>query len=216
MIPTGLAMSDNLMTLMVAALGSGALTALVGGSATLAREWSRRRDLAKSRGAFDVIEDVHKIYKVLTRLLADTDADSVVLIRAENGGKVPQVGGELNLVAMYEVRGSAVTSFEPGTKYRLDADGVRMLVDVNRNGSLIVLPSDFKGSTIGDSMEAFGLSVSHMHDVFEAEGAYYVINMGFGVDPGRNYFKDGTYRTLVNMGVEAVRDIFERNDGQIG
>lgn len=170
----------------VAAVVGGLFTLITTGVAAW-KWWVARKD-RKSQEALDmrvptVIAGVKKIYHEINSLKSKVDAVQVIVLRAENGGKIAQLGHDLHSSVVYEAFDEVSASVADTWKgERLDPFYLELLHNVLRSEEGMVLlrrediPEQHK---LRDIYESNGVGHAKVCNILAKNGEFYYMSVTF-------------------------------------
>lgn len=114
--------------IIIAVVSSGGLVALI----ALIREWTKRRASSKQDVGY---ASINKVYMLIQKLLTDSGANRVVVIKSENGGGIPGPGSVIKNSVLFEICDSNVIPLrDQWQQVRIDQNYSTVLTSVNTEG----------------------------------------------------------------------------------
>lgn len=155
----------------------------------------------------EVLHDSDSMWQALNRLREETGADRVLLLRQENGGKLPTVGRPLTSSIDLEATARGVKPIKmEWQKQLLDSWLVHQLVKMYEAGALEIRPDDAEGITKG-SIESAGGQIVHLFPVYSTEGTFYYLSVNFPPDRVLS-LDDALYRDRVRVCTGSMVQVF--------
>jgi len=113
-----------------------------------------------------VIKAVADIYQSMNRVINESEVERVVIMKAENGGGKPKVGGHLYISAIMEVgNNSKVSRLTDYNRLKADAGYVELLAD---------LLSKFKVSLVTDELADSLIKKIYLGEKVKYADAYFI------------------------------------------
>ena len=163
----------------------------------------------------EVLRDSDEMWGRLRDLLELVGAERVLLLRQENGGKLPTVGRPLTASIDLEATAPGVRAMKMDFQNQLlDSHLTHALVEMYAAGALEMLPENARGIARG-SMSAADDPTVHLFPVFTTPGTFYYLALHFRPDAAPPLCH-ALYRDRVRITVAALSQIFKRwHDGTL-
>lgn len=157
----------------------------------------------------EVLHDSDRMWSTLDRLRKQTGALRVLLIRQENGGKLPVVGRPLTSSIDLESTNDDTTQIKMDWQAQLlDPYLTHALVRMYEAGEMELREPSVEGIMKG-FMAASGGPVTHLFPVFTTEGTFYYLSLCF-VEGAERRLQDPLYRDQVRASVGQLVSVFHR------
>lgn len=179
----------------------------VGGAVTKLTSYliQRHRDKVKRRKAFgNVFAKVHEVYSILNTLLADTEADRILILKTTNGGGKPKPSGSLYSSVIYEVYENPLESIRKNwQKQKLDAAYINVLLEVDKHDYHWVNVSTMEDGMLKDLYTATGIKKGLAIKLAEKEHEYIYMAVNFTEDVP----EDAAFKESMRGGLTVLRRI---------
>lgn len=157
------------------------LGALVGAGGVLAqliawiRSYRERRARKVTTRGFEAIGRVHALMNLL---MADTKANRVLVLKAENGGGVPAPGRQIQSSVLYEIRDRRMKSnIRRWQKRPLDGPYADILSDVLRDGHARVVTDELETGVLRDIYEAEEIAWAEVYLLLTTGSAVFYLSL---------------------------------------
>jgi hypothetical protein len=171
------------------------------------RENNNKKYLAKLTNN---LQDLSKIYKIMSEVIEKTSGTRVVIMKASNGGGIPKPGSEMFLRILYsEVKeGEDDSNLEKYDGMKLDGDYVDMLIEMQKNGAISRVTDQMNNSLLKRIFLADGVKYTEIYYLSnnKSELYYCAINTTNLLEK----FTEPEKRIQIELAINNLRKIFER------
>ena len=188
---------------IVSALTGGSAIALIG----LVKWILQNRAKSKQSNFENGIKRITSVYNNLNKILNQTDAHRVLILRAENSGNVPEVGKELYSSIIHEVfDGQIGTAYSKWRKQPVDSAYLQVLLDVSQKGSLIIDREDIKSPALKNLWESDGVERSYVYKIYSQPDKFFYLSINFS----SKKMLDSIDKDLIRSSKNAITEAFKR------
>lgn len=202
--------TQSLVQITIAFLSGGAFLGLLGFIKWLIQRRDRiqlrsERLRAKSDRIPNVLTRIHDVYDIMHKLLNETAANRVSLMKIENGGDIPALGKELHSTIVYEVRdGQLPARRETWVKQRCDEQYMKALLTVSREGSTLLKAHNLKEGLLHDMFISDGVKCAALYRVHYRTGHFFYVRLDFT----ESFKEDATTRDLLRVTRTQIETLF--------
>lgn len=158
------------------------------------------------------VRDISIVYNHLNKILANTEATRVLILRMHNCGGVPNINSKLYSSVVHELaKGSRVPVGDVWQAQPLDEGYIKALVDLFVNKQLTVDTATLKSSLLKDAYETLEVKFSMVYEVASSDYEYYYMTIAF--DKGQHEMtaeERHELRVRVNLIQKAYTSFLER------
>lgn len=171
--------------------------------------WLEKRKQKKLNQVPRVIARVNRIHHELSLLRHRLKAQRAVILRAENGGQIPQVGHDLHSSVVYEDYGDNYEPvFEAWKEQRMDQNYVRLLARVITQGQVRVVTEDLEdGSILKDEYLAHNTVQSIVSTIATKQNEFYYLSVTFSDDREIDHDTRDRIRVSISRLKKLIQDV---------
>lgn len=184
-----------------------------GGLVSLIRWWFDRLDRQAAARIPKILQAWSEIHRILQNIRYETPAGRVVVVKIENGGQMPKLGGTLFSTVIFESYGSGRMGSKreawqkrPVTDFY--AHVVTQIYECSQEGQHYIVCRDNMpdGEPLRDTYDTDGVDMSVLYELYSTEGAYYYVALNFA----RPFEPDARFRELMRDEMRRLSTIFRR------
>lgn len=191
---------------IVSALTGGSTIALIGLVKWILQNKAKNKNRAKYSNFENGIKRITSVYNNLNTILNGTEAHRVLILRAENSGKVPEVGKELYSSIIHEVfDGEIGTAYQKWRKQPVDAAYLQLLLDVSQKGHVVLDKQHVKSAALLGLWESDGVQRAYVYKIYSEPEKFFYMSINFGYDTELS-LKD---HDLIRSARNNIRSAFE-------
>lgn len=196
------------MPLLDLLLGGGVAVTLIGVLGKyLEYRWTQKKFTPKTSAK--VIKAIADIYQHMNKAISHEGIDRVVILKAENGGGKPKVGGVIYISAIMEVhKNSPSQILQDYQRLRADSNYVELLSDLLSKYKVDLNVDEIKTSLLKTICEAEGIKYSEFHYLYATDEALYFCN--FSSFSELNPL-NSEVRLAIEVATSQISEIFKNN-----
>ena len=186
---------------LISVLSGGGLVAVIGLIKWLIQKRIDMREMDFKRG----LERITEVYAQINRILVETSANRVSILRAEDSGKVPAAGKDLFSSVIHEVYDEQIGPIYPRWRSQpVEAGYLKILLGVAQRGAMVVATADIESLPLKQLYEADGVKQTYLYELFSIPTQFFYVAVNF-LDP-----KNLTPRemTIIAEAITQIRLIF--------
>ena len=152
------------------------------------------------------LQDLSKIFRIIERILTQSEAHRVLVLKASNGGGVPKPGSEMFIKLLYAATEEEEPNiYEKYNSIKVDGQYIEMLINIQKNGQVIENIEELPNCLLKRIYQSEGIKYAEVYFLGNTatEMYYCAINSKSDED-----FIDPIKRVGIELGVNDLRKIF--------
>lgn len=194
----------NIDEILSGAVGAS-LVAIFGFVKWLIKRHDRRKEYNFERA----LDRITQVYNIMNTILSVTRGIRVVILRAENSGKVPEVGKDLYSSIVHEVYDDTIKSaYGKWRKQPLDEEYVKMLLDIANNPYVKIKTEDIKSPDLKNLYLLDELACSYVFKLYAKPTQFFYLSVNFLEDVELTPVEND----ILRISVVRLRKIFDQQE----
>lgn len=198
---------DMTNQVLVAIIGSGFFGYVVSRIFDDIRAWIK----AKREHPFHtILPKIHSVYSILNILLREIGCQRIMIIKTENGGGKPKLGGQLYATVLYESFDYPLRALKPSYQRELlDSSHVDLLYNLDINSHINRTTEEMSSGFLKDLYLSTDVKNSQYFKIHESETRYIHLCINYTKDIE---FDEVKTKVLIAQSVAALKKLFEAEE----
>ena len=153
------------------------------------------------------LQDLSKIYRIIEKILDQSTANRVLILRASNGGGIPKPGSEMFIKLLYAATVKEdLAIYDKYSSIKIDGQFIDMLIDIQKNGQTVKKTEDMTNSLLKRIQQSEGIKYSEIY--FLTNNAHEMYYCAISSIKEGEEFADPMKKIAIELGINDLRKIF--------
>lgn len=181
------------------------------GAAKLIKSWKKRRQRKHLLKINEGLEDIKSLYKTMKKLVTETDANRIFIIKGHNSGGIPQPGVDYFITGIYADHVDPEKSLELQDKYikfKVDSNYIEIITSLIKNGVLKINPKDLPSkSLLKNVYDNDNIFYSELYFLTNTKAELFYVSVSTDKDTD---FSNANTRIEIDIAVSKFQEIFKK------
>lgn len=172
-------------------------------------KWSRRNQKLFSKQFRRRV----RIYEAMNRILQQTNAKRVLILKTENGGGIPRLGSRIYASIIYEDFEAPFKSVinKYGPRFPLDQEYIKVLqhIATAEDGRIVLNTEEMTYGILKTIYEEEGVAFSEIFYLNQSRTAFYYINIATD-NEGAGEMTTDPQQLIIKTQIEKLKEIFKK------
>ena len=154
------------------------------------------------------LQDLSKIFRIIERILNQSGAHRVLILKASNGGGIPKPGSEMFIKLLYAATEEEEPNiYEKYNSIKVDGQYVEMLINIQKNGMVIEKVSEMPNSLLKRIYQSEEINYAEFYFLGNTATELYFCTVN---SKNEEDFSQPSKRVAIELGINDLRKIFDR------
>ena len=153
------------------------------------------------------LQDLSKIYRIIEKILDQSSANRVLVLKASNGGGTPKPGSDMFIKLLYAATVKEDLSiYDKYSSIKVDREFVDMLIDIQKNGQITKKTEEMQNSLLKRIYLSEGIKYTEIYFLTNNQHELYFCTIS-SIKDGED-FSDPIKKIAIELGINDLRKIF--------